>query len=132
MGGQAGLARLGGDRRGNHRGAVFVSGVVLYDEYRTYTALLTADHRTQVGVINISSFYSACHAASLSDEIIVTLITEVLCNRATIILSQSKTKYTHGKIIRGHISPEGNSLDTLYAFLPIADTGVYPGYALGY
>ena len=111
---------------------MLITSVILDNKYRPHASLFTANDRAQVGVIDVATFDSAKHKASLSDEIIVTLITEVLCNRATIILSQSKTKYTHGKIIRGHISPEDNSLDTLYAFFPIADTGVYPGYALGY
>jgi hypothetical protein len=72
---------------------VLVPGIVLNNKYRSHAALFAADNRTQVGVINISSFNSAKHKASLSDEFVVTAVTS-LCNRVTIILSQRRIKYT--------------------------------------
>lgn len=49
------LAGLRRDRGGDHRRAVAVAGVVLNDEHGAHTALLAADHRTEVGIIDISA-----------------------------------------------------------------------------
>ena len=57
MGGKLRLVHPGGDRRADHRGAVAVPGIVLDDEHRPYAALLRPDHRPQIRVVDIASFY---------------------------------------------------------------------------
>lgn len=60
VGGQLRLAGLAGDGRRDDRGAMAVAGVVLDDQHRAHPALLAADHRAQVGKIDISSFDHGC------------------------------------------------------------------------
>ena len=45
MGRQSGFSGLAGDRRGDHRWGMAITGIVLYDQYRTRPPLLTANHR---------------------------------------------------------------------------------------
>ena len=66
VGGKPGLARLGGDGRGDHSGAVPVAGVVLYDEDRPDPSLLAAHHGAQVGIENVSTFHAVIHKSSHS------------------------------------------------------------------
>ena len=67
MGGQLGLAHLGGDGRRDDGGAVAVSRVILDDEHRAHAPLLAAHHRAQVGIENIASFdYTVVHVISHS------------------------------------------------------------------
>ena len=48
VGGQLVLIGLAGDGSSDDRWTVPVADVILHDKYRSYTALLRADHRTQV------------------------------------------------------------------------------------
>ena len=66
MGGQTGLSGLRGDGGGDHGGTVAVAGVVLYDQHRTHAPLLTAHHRAQIGIKDVSSFYAVVHKSSHS------------------------------------------------------------------
>ena len=54
---QFGFVHLGSNGSTDHRRAVFVPDIVLDDEYRTDSTLLTSHHRTKIRVINISSSY---------------------------------------------------------------------------
>ncbi|CAN4048233.1 Acyl-coenzyme A thioesterase PaaI, partial [Dysosmobacter welbionis] len=51
---QLGLPGLGSDGRRDHSGTVPVAGVVLNDQNRPDTALLTAHHRGEIGIVNIA------------------------------------------------------------------------------
>ena len=55
--GQLCFFALAGDRRGDDCGAVFVSHVVLDDQYGTYPALFGTHNGAEVCVINFSPFY---------------------------------------------------------------------------
>ena len=57
MRGQARLRYLARYSGGYDRGTVFVSHVVLYDKYRAKSSLFGTDHRRQLRVKNISSYY---------------------------------------------------------------------------
>ena len=54
---QFGFIHLGSNGSTDHCRAVFVSCIVLDDEYRTDPSLLTSHHRTKIRIINISSSY---------------------------------------------------------------------------
>lgn len=56
MGGQPAFLYLGGDRRNNHRWAVPVADIILNDEDRPHAALLRANNRRKVSVVNFSPF----------------------------------------------------------------------------
>ena len=55
MRGQLRLVHAGRDRRAYDRRAVAVARIVLYDQYRTDTALLGTNHRAKIRIKNISS-----------------------------------------------------------------------------
>ena len=54
---------------GDHGRTVPIADVVLHDQHRSDAALLTANHRTEIGIVNIASFDVAIHFGSHSDEI---------------------------------------------------------------
>ena len=54
---------------GDHGRTLPIADVVLHDQHRTDAALLTANHRTEIGIVNIASFDVAIHFGSHSDEI---------------------------------------------------------------
>ena len=64
-----GLVDLRCNGGGNHGRAIPVAHIVLYDQHRADTALLTADHRAEIGIVNISPFDAGIHVGSHSDEI---------------------------------------------------------------
>ena len=66
VGGQLGLAHLGGDGRRDDGGAVAVAGVVLHDQHRAHAPLLAAHHRAQVGIINFAALDIRIHKRSHS------------------------------------------------------------------
>ena len=66
VGGQLGLAHLGGDGRRDDGGAVAVAGVVLHDQHRAHAPLLAAYHRAQVGIINFAALDIRIHKRSHS------------------------------------------------------------------
>ena len=47
---------LRSNRRGDNSGTIPVSYIVLYNKYRSDSALFAADNRAEIGVINIASF----------------------------------------------------------------------------
>lgn len=55
MCGQLRFIHLGCDCRTNYGGAMFISNIVLYNQYRPNAALLGTDHRSQICIINVSS-----------------------------------------------------------------------------
>ena len=58
---QLGLPGLGSDGRRDHSGTVPVAGVVLNDQNRPDTALLTAHHRGEIGIVNIAALDTRIH-----------------------------------------------------------------------
>ena len=68
MGGQLGLPRLGGDGRCDDGGAVAVAGVVLHDEHRTHATLLTAHHRAEIGIVDLSTSDIGIHKVHTPPE----------------------------------------------------------------
>ena len=66
--GQLGLPRLGGDGRCDDGGAVAVAGVVLHDEHRTHAALLTAHHRAEIGIVDLSTSDIGIHKVHTPPE----------------------------------------------------------------
>ena len=54
LGGESGFSGLAGDRRGDHRGRMAVSRIVLHDEHRTGAPLFTSHHRRKIRVKDIS------------------------------------------------------------------------------
>ena len=83
MGGQLGLAHLGGDGRRDDGGAVAVSRVILDDEHRAHAPLLAAHHRAEIGVEDVASFHTVVHVRSHSAGRIVRVTrAKGLCNAA--------------------------------------------------
>lgn len=76
MGGQSGLPCLGGDGRGDDSRAMTVARIVLDDQNRPHAPLLTAHHRAQIGIKDVSSFYAVVHKSSHSAGNIVTSVTK--------------------------------------------------------
>jgi len=66
MRGELGLTHSGCNRRCNDGRAVAVADVVLYDQYGAKSPLLGADDGAEVGVIDISSFYTHFDPSFLS------------------------------------------------------------------
>ena len=58
---QPGFARLRGDGRRNHGGAVTVPGVVLDNQNRPDAALFAAHHRGEIGIVNIAALDTCIH-----------------------------------------------------------------------
>lgn len=67
MSGQLSLINLRRDSSGDNGRAVLVADIVLNNKYRTHASLLAANHRAQVSIIDISSFYTVYQDTSLSD-----------------------------------------------------------------
>lgn len=67
MSGQLSLIDLRRDSSGDNGRAVLVADIVLNNKYRTHASLLAANHRAQVSIIDISSFYTVYQDTSLSD-----------------------------------------------------------------
>lgn len=59
--GESGFADLTGDGGGDDGRRMPVADVILYNKYRAHPALLAADHRRQIGVIDLSSFDHVFH-----------------------------------------------------------------------
>ena len=57
------------DSGGNHRRAVPIAHIILDNKYWTDAPLFAADHRAEIGIVNISPFDAGIHFGSLSDEI---------------------------------------------------------------
>ena len=55
-------------RRGDDGRAVPVAYIVLDNKYRPDAALLAADHRAEVGVVDVAAFDVVVHDLSHSDE----------------------------------------------------------------
>ena len=75
VGRQPGFARLTGDRRRNDRRRMAIAHIILDNQHRAGASLLTAHHRTQIGIKNIASshvrihpFHTPCSCRQLLQE----------------------------------------------------------------
>ena len=89
---QPGLARLRGDGRRDHGGAVAVSGVVLDDQNRPDAALFAPHHRGEIGIVNIAALDTRIHKVHTPPKEVPA--TEGSLGGATFILPRSLEIYT--------------------------------------